>query len=266
MTAINPARLKIQCAKLAAYYQNPEEFIPGLHDLLGFYASRIQITALNRTPLTLQPYQVAPPVLRAVEAELDPYLNTHPSYGLLLVDALWEEEWFEFRQLAIILIGNIPPINPDPIFIRIRKWLSTSTTESIRSLLLNRGTKRLKAEKPDLVLSFYKDLLQKPTKRNCQAVLHGLMQFAADLEFLNMPVLYSLLADILLVEEKGLIKEIQELLGLLIDRSEQETTYFLNQQLSSASKPRITRVTRGLLPLFSEENQNTLKASLQSRL
>jgi hypothetical protein len=264
MTAINPARLKIQCAKLADSYQDPTKFIPGLHDLLGFYASRIRRTALNRTPLTLQTYQVAPPVLRALEGELDHLLNTQPSHGLLLVDALWEEEWLEFRQLAVTLLGNIPPINPDPIFGRIRSWLTTSTSESIRSLLPTRTIKRLSAEKPDLVLSFFKDLLSDPTKGNCQAVLYGIIQFGEDHEFLNLPILFSLLGGILIVEEKGLIKEIQRLLELLINRSEQETQYFLEQQLSTASKPRITRVVRGVLPLFSEENQRTLRETLKS--
>jgi hypothetical protein len=205
MTAINPARLRIQCAKLADSYQDPDKFIPGLHDLLGFYASRIRRTALNRTPLTLQSYQVAPPVLRALEGELDELVNTQPSQGLLLVDALWEQEWLEFRQLAVTLLGNIPPINPEPIFQRIQNWLSESTSESIRSLLPTQAVKRLKKENPSIVLSFYQDLLSNPTKENCQAVLIGLIQFSQDQEFLNLPILFSLLEKILLVEEKGLI-------------------------------------------------------------
>ena len=264
MTAINPARLRMQCLKLANFYHDPAKFVPGLHDLLGFYSSRIRRTALIRTPLTLRTYQVAPPVLRALEGELDELLNTQPSQGLLLVDALWVEEWLEFRQLAVTLLGNIPPINPDSIFKRIRHWLSESTSEAIRSLLPTRAVKRLKAEKPDLVLSFYQDLLSNPIKENCQAVLLGLVQFAQDQEFLNLPILFSLLGSILLVEDTGLVKEIQALLRLLIERSEEEVTFFLAGQLSTASKPRITRVVRGLLPLFSDENQKALKDTLQS--
>jgi hypothetical protein len=263
MTAINPARLRIQCAKLADLYHDPAKFIPGLHDLLGFYASRIRKTALNRTPLTLQTYQVAPPVLRALEGEMDLLVNTEPSRCLLLVDALWEEEWLEFRQFAVTLLGNIPPINAEPIFKRIKYWLSESTSETIRSLLPTRAVKRLKVEKPDLVLSFYQDLLSKPIKENCQAVLLGLIQFGQDQEFLNYPILFTLLGKILIVEEKGLVKEIQAVLKPLIDRSEYEVTYFLVQQISTASKPRITRVVRGVLPLFSADNQKTLKDALQ---
>ena len=76
MTAINPARLKIQCADLVISYSNPVSFISGLHDLLGFYATRIRHTGLKRLPLTLQTYQVPLPVLRALETEINPKLNT----------------------------------------------------------------------------------------------------------------------------------------------------------------------------------------------
>ena len=264
MTAINPARLKIQCADLVKSFSNPDAFITGLHDLFGFYASRVRHTGLKRIPLTLQTYQIPLPVFRALETELDLDLNTHPSQGLLLIDALWEEEWLEFRQLAVIMLGNLPPINTDPILKRIKTWLSTSTSEIVRSFIPTRGILRLTSENPELVLDFFTNLLKDPNKRNCQTVLFGLLQFGSDQKFYNLPIIYSLLGKILLVEEKGLVKESQDLLTHLIYRSEQETLYFLVQQLSSASKPRILRLVRAVLPKFSAENQAILRESIQN--
>ena len=82
MNAINPARLKIQSARLAESFQNPEQFIAGLHELLIFYAARIRQTTLSRTPLELQAYQVPAPVLRALELELSDQVNNCPiSWG-----------------------------------------------------------------------------------------------------------------------------------------------------------------------------------------
>ena len=264
MTAINPARLKIQCADLVNSYSNPESFISGLHDLLGFYATRVRHTGLKRLPLTLQTYQVPLPVLRALETEINPILNTQPSQGLLLIDALWEEEWLEFRQLAVIMLGNIPPINSDPILKRMKFWLSKSSSEIIRSFIPTRGIRRLTSENSELVLKFFGDLLTDPTKRNCQTVLFGLLQFGSDQKFDNLPIIYNLLGKILLIEENRLVKETLDLLTHLIYRSEQETLYFLMQQLSTASKPRILRIVRGILPKFNEENQALLRESLQN--
>lgn len=78
MTAINPARLKVQSAELSAHFSDPDTFLPKLHTLLDFYAVRIQKTSISRPSLTLRSYQVAAPVLRAVERELKDLLIQTP--------------------------------------------------------------------------------------------------------------------------------------------------------------------------------------------
>ncbi|MGB2962999.1 MAG: DNA alkylation repair protein [Anaerolineales bacterium] len=262
MTAINPARLKVQSAELSAHFSDPDTFLPKLHTLLDFYAVRIQKTSISRPSLTLRSYQVAAPVLRAVERELKESLNTNPSQGLLLIDALWEEEWVETQILAVDLLGALPPINTESIFKRLSYWISSSGAEVIRNILTTRGVSRLRSKNPDLVLDFFQDLLLSPGKGNCQAVLSGLVPFAEDQDFDNLPIIYKLLSTILLVEEKGLIKEILAVLKALIKRSEQETLYFLERQLATAAKPRIIRATRQILAVFSENNQAKLKKTL----
>jgi hypothetical protein len=264
MTAINPARLKIQCVELSELYSDPDLFIQHLHELFDFYSVRVRKSSITRTPLLLQSYQVSPPVLRTLEQELNNPLNTHPSQGLILIDALWEQEWVETRTLAVSLLGSLPPINPDSIFKRIKSWLSASKSDVIRSILTTHGVSRLSKENPEQVLNFFQELLSSPAKGNCQAVLFGLVPFAGDQDFDNLPRLYKLLDSILLVEEKGLVKEILVILKTLIKRSEQESLYFLERQLSTASKPRIFRVTRQILPSFSPQNQAALKETLQS--
>ena len=70
MTAINPARLKIQCAELVEFFRDLPRFISELHDLLAFYGARIRQPSLSQSPLTLQTYQVPAPVLRDLVLEL----------------------------------------------------------------------------------------------------------------------------------------------------------------------------------------------------
>ncbi len=264
MTAINPARLKIQCVELSEGYSDPDQFIQDLHELFEYYSVRVRQSGITRTSLLLQSYQVSPPVLRALEQELIKPLNTQPSQGLILIDALWEQEWVETRTLAVSLLGLIPPINPASILKRIKSWLSSSESDVIRSTLTTRGVTRLSKENPELVLNFFHQLTSSPTKGNCQAVLFGLVPFALDQDFDNLPRLYKLLDSILLVEEKGLVKEILVILKILIKRSEQESLYFLKRQLSTAAKPRIFRVARQILPSFSAQNQAVLKETLKS--
>jgi hypothetical protein len=263
MTAINPARLKIQCAELAQSYADPELFIPQLHELFGFYSHRIRQAGVTRRPQLIQSYQVVPPIMRALErALLEPLLD-QPPQGLILIDALWEEEWVETRVLAAVLLGHLPINDPDSIFLRLRSWLGSNKSDTIREIIITRGIYRSSLEEPQLVLDFFQDLLLTPKKEHCQAVLFGVLPFIEDQGFTNLPLIYKLLGDILLDEEKGLIKEILEVLKTLMKRSEGETLYFLEKQLAVAAKPRIIRIVRQILPGFSDHNQRTLKEALE---
>jgi len=264
MTSINPARLKIQCAELSENHSNPAKFIPGLHDLLGFYAARIRQTSLSRTPLTLQAYQVPAPVLRALVIELEEYLEGHPSIGLKLIDALWKEEWVEFRQLAIICLGDLPPFDPEQILDRIKFWLKSCTAEDIRRRIMTRGLNHLIEEKPKIIFNFIGDLISSGSKMNHQAALFGLQVFGENPDFDNLPVVYKHLAEILQNEDAGLMKEITALLKALQQRSEQETAFFLERQLAAAANPRIFRVTRQVMGQFNTDNQALLRKTLDN--
>lgn len=266
MTAINPARLKIQCAELGESFHHPHNFISGLHDLLAFYGARIRQTSLTKIPLSLQTYQVPAPVMRALELELKELINNFPDQGFLLADRLWQEEWLEIRQLGVILLGNIPTSAPDKILVRIKTWLNTGTSEDLKRQIMTRGLTRLTDEKPGFVLDFLKSLASSAAQPDRQGALFGLIPFAEDPEFDNLPIIFNILRDILLIEESVLRKEISALIRSLQSRTDQETAYFLVRQLATASRPRIFRITRQVLGGFSEESQSLLRQSLQNYL
>jgi hypothetical protein len=264
MTAINPARLKIQCAELAGLSQHPDRFKAGLHDLLGFYGARIRQTSLSKAPLSLQAYQVPAPVMRGLVLELGEKLAAHPETGLSLVDALWKSDWMEFRQLAVLCLGNLPVKKPELVLSRIRSWLDSCTVESIRILIMDAGLERLIEANPKPVLDFLAELIASGTKNNHQAALFGMTTLAEKSGFENLPLIFKMLQDVLSGEETGLVKEITSLIRDLQRQSDQETAYFLVRQLGTAARPRIFRVVRGVLSRFSPESQVLLKEALHT--
>jgi hypothetical protein len=264
MTAINPARLKIQCAELAALYQHPDRFTTGLHDLLGFYGARIRQTSLSKAPLTLQAYQIPAPVMRGLVLELGEKLASQPEAGLALVDALWKSDWMEFRQLAVLCLGNLPVKKTQQVLSRIRSWLDSCTVESIRILIMEAGLGRLIETDPKQVLNFLSGLIASGTKNNHQAALFGMAALTERAGFENLPLILKMLQDVLSGEETGLVKEITSLIRSLQQQSDQETAYFLVRQLGTAARPRIFRVVRGILNRFSPESQALLKEALHT--
>lgn len=264
MTAINPARLKIQTAELGELIGQADKFVPQLHDLLLFYSARVRQTSLSRTPLTLQAYQVPEPVIQALETEIADRLEGDSEAGYSLVEALWKERWVEFRRLAVHVLGILPTEEPDRILSQIQIWLEKCNSEDIRRLLMTEGMTRLATEKPEQSLLFLKELISSGSKENHQAVLFGLELFAKNPSYANLPLLYKFLSQILRGEENGLVKEISTLLLVLASRSEQEVTYFLIKHLDPPSKPRIYRVIRQVIRQLSPENQRLLREKMET--
>lgn len=264
MTAINPARLKIQSARLAESFQNLEQFIAELHELLFFYAARIRQTTLSRTPLELQAYQVPAPVLRALELELADPVNNFPVESLSLVDLLWNEDWLECRQLGVNLLGLVPTSFSKDIIERIKLWVKKSPTEDLRQQIMIRGLQRMLIEEQNQVMDLLKYLGASADKKDRQGALFGLLPFAEDPDYVNLPEIFTVLSDILLTEEPALMKEITTLIRSLKIRSDQETANFLIRQLATASKPRIFRTIRQVMGEFSEDSQSLLREGLEN--
>lgn len=263
MTAINPARLKMQTAELGKLIGQADQFTAELHSLLSFYSARIRQTRLSKTPLALQAYQNPEPVILAVESEVAERLEESPQAGFDLADTLWKEFWVEFRQLAVHVLGILPVDEPDRILDRIRAWLEDCTSEGIRQLIMTKGLARLTREKPEHSLMIIDDLISSGVKSNHQAALFGLASFGANPAYPNLPLLFRYLSRILQTEEIGLVKEISALLRVLGVRSEQETTYFLLKQLGSAPGPRIARIVRQVMDDLSPANQALLKEKMK---
>lgn len=263
MTAINPAKLKTQTARLGELISLPDQFTAQLHELLHFYGTRVRQTGLSKTSLSLQAYQVPDPVILTLESEVAERLIEDLEAGYSLADALWKEKWVEFRQLAIHVLGLLPDEEPNRIFDKIKTWLETCSSEEVRQSIMTEGMSGLAKTKPGQCLKFIEELIGSGTKGNLQAALFGLELFAGDPSFSNLPILFRYLSRILQAEESGLVKEISVLLHILASRSEQETTYFLVKQLDSDLKPRILRVIRKVMGDLSPEFQDLLREKLK---
>ena len=264
MTAINPAKLKMQVAALGELISQPERFTARLHELLSFYSARIRQTRLANTSQILKTYQAAKPVILALENEIAEKLKDEPEAGFTLLDRLWEEYWVEFRQLAIHVLGLLPSDQPDRIIHRAQAWLEDCSSEDIRRLIMTRGMSRLANARPQESLQFIDELISSGSNENLQAALFGLEFYAKNPSYLNLPLLFNYLSKILLAETSGLSKEISALLRILASRSEQETTYFLLNQLSPDHNPRILRVIRQVMDNLSPDNQDLLREKIET--
>lgn len=263
MTAINPAQLVIRCADAAELYPDPDQFAPNLHQLLDTYANRIRGTSGFKSRSKLASYQVPPQVISTLLNQLRPYLQESPSQGIALADALWDEEWLEFRLLAASIVGRVSILDSQPISERLIRWVSSSESDEIRSDIIRRICQSQLKENPRSLSSILDQLLTNPGNRETEAAIAILQMLVDDRKFVNFPQIYHYLDLILSPQKETFQVELRLLLQTLAQRSEQETFPFLQRQIQSAGKPRILRLVRDLLPEFTSEHQAILKNSLR---
>jgi hypothetical protein len=264
MTAIHPARLKHQTAALRAHYLKPDRFIAELHKLLDFYADRVRRSGQSgHPPPALPSYRVPRPVLSQVVRELKPELESRPSRGLLLVDALWKEEWLETRLLAGSLIAVIPPINPEPLFKRLKSWAVENREPAVLEGLIHQGLAGLYGDYPEQCEALAAELISDAPDSGNRAGLAALEMLVRQPSYGNLPFVFRSL-ERLLEGDPEPRRELISLMKQLVQASEQETFFFLQKLTRPEPSQELQRVIRRCLAFFSEENQIRLREILRS--
>jgi len=264
MPAIHPARLKKQVAQLVNNFEQPDGFVRSLHQLMSYYAERIQRPGQSGEPTPLiTAYKVRRPVLRQIQGALAPLAESKPEAAITLCDALWEEPYLEFRLLAASLIGHVPLTPPEAVVERIQSWLDGETEDRLVSALLTDGLARMRREDMELVLRLVEGWLQGKQIHHQRMGLHALHPMVADLNYENLPLFYRLIHPITLDTPPELRLDLLELLRALARRSPQETAYFLRHNLSHPESLEAAWILRQTLDDFPPDIQNDLRDAVR---
>ena len=263
MTAIQPARMKIQVAQLGEKIRQPEAFVRALHNLLDFYADRTYRPGQSgQPPPLLATYKTPRPVLRQIEREMGVLAATDPDAALGLVDALWAEPNIEFRLLAITLIGKILPIPPEPVLGRIQNWIASMPENHVLDAILKQGLSLIRRECPSIYFQIIEEWLKAEEIYFRRASLHAMVPLLADPEFENFPAVFRLLTPLIRVPPPALRNELVAVLRALVACSPQEASYILRQNLTADNTASVW-LSRQVLKDFPSEIQNSLREALR---
>ena len=264
MPAIQPARLRQQVAELAEYFDDPPAYIRSLHLLLDFYSDRARRPGKTGKPgPLLMAYNVRSPVLRMLVQELNPLVQENPGGGLALCDALWAEPYLEFRLLAAMVLGQIPPDPAEEITDRLKRWITTDVEFFLIEALLNHGIERLHQEQPQVFLRLIESWMESTNTFQQQLGLRALVQIIHDPTFENLPVFFRLIQPLCLAAPVGLRPDLLDVLSALAIRSPQETAYFLRQSLMFPDAPDTPWLIRQSLSQFPTESQSRLRQAMR---
>lgn len=265
MPAIDLARLKKQTARLADLFNQPNDFLRELKELLDFYVNRT-LRSQGVAPSSVLPtYRTPPTVLRQIETELNPLAESNPIQALELADALWDDGWLETRLLAAFLLGRIPP-QEERLLARLTAWTQAVRDPNVRAALLTTSLTRLRKETPDLFLVLVKEWLHPARKKMWSNGIQALVPLITSPEFDNLPPIFEILGPILKASPAALQFDIQELLIVLYKEASDETLYFIQQTLNSTKSELPAIALRRMLPDLPQDLQVHLREILRKEL
>jgi hypothetical protein len=262
--AIQPARLKDQAVQLAEQFDRPPEFVRGLHSMLEFYADRVHHPGQAGKPKPLtEAYKVHPPVLRQILQELVPLAAQNTTHSLTLCDALWQQPFLEFRQLACMLLGQIPVENPEAVTQRLQAWITPELENDLVDALLTNGLAYLRLGNPQAIILMLQDWLERVDLFYQQLGLRALLPMINDPSFENLPTFFRIVHPLARSAPPVLRPDVLDVLAAFAHRSPQETAYFLRQTLALPDSPDTPWMIRQILKEFPPEIQERLRQEVR---
>jgi hypothetical protein len=267
MTAISPAKLKLQTARLAEQYTQPGVFVREMHTLLNLYADHTHRRGQSGTPSALmEAYNAPPPVMRQINLAMKPIAEGDPSASLRLCDALWSEPTLEHRLLACVLLGQIPVSQAEAVFQRLERWTEVAPEQRLMRAVIEQGMRRLRQESPSTLLKLVEEWLHSPKFSIQQLGLRALIPQVEDMKFLNLPAVYRLLLPFMRRSVSALRPDLVELLRKLVNRSPNETAYSLRAALQAPDNPDAAWLTRQVLAEFPKPIQDSLRQAMKNSM
>ena len=263
MPAIDLARLKTQAARLSDEFGDPAVFVHDLNEVLDYYTNRTIRSTQTAQRLSLPTYHTPAPVLRQIQSELIPLVESYPTQAVVLVNALWKEKYLEARILAAWLLGSVSPSEAIPSLAHLPAWLSQSTDKKVRETLLRDSLARLRHENPEALFAILEDWLKSPRGSYQVWGLQALIPIVSDPRFQNLPVIFRILRPA--VQSAGPLTqlELKALLATLEQVSLTETVAFLREIINSNPSPSVNRILKRIIPGLSAELQSALKTMIR---
>ena len=263
MPAIELARLKKQAIHLSDLFDQPDEFLRALHEILEYYVNRSLREVDSAAPgSVLNTYRTPPVILRHIEIELAPLALKKPEQTLNLADQLWDEGWLEMRLLAASLLGRLPP-SETRLLARLTAWTTQVRDPSVQVALLSTSLTRLRKETPDQFLLLVGEWLNPERTRLWSNGIQALLPLIKDPNYSNLPPVFDIIEHVVEAAPGTLQKDLIDLFQALYSVSPTETTYFLREVISTSSNnltaTTFRRISPSLPPKLAEAIRDLIK-------
>ena len=264
MTAVNPVRLRFQIEELITSFTMPQKFHRQLTDMFGFYANRVLKFGDSSQPQPFIPmYHLPDPVMRQLKLDLNSHITEDPKSSFKLADELWQDDFFEVRQLAIYILDSIPVNDPEPILKRLKDWLVPELDQILTTELLSIGLRNLHSQFSQAWETFIETFLSNENPKMVALGLEGLQSSLKNPAFDNLPAVYRMVSPLIRNPHPLFFNALLNMMEALVNESPKETAYFIRQAMAVSDSPGTERIIKNCLQYFPKEIQQELKLAIK---
>lgn len=265
MPAVQLARLRIQTTRLAESFDDPVGFARGLDSLLELYGNRAYRPGHNVSHRSRLPaYNVPPLVMQQLELQLGKVGSSDPDRLLQNIDTLWEARTLEMREIAVFLLGEVPPGYREEIVDRLIRWCDPTLDPVLLRELFFTGGATIRRAEPGTWLSFSADFLISTDPQEIILGLQALEPFLEETGLDYLPRIFNMLEPLVNDPPPAVMPALHDVLLQINAISPVETRSYLRKFLEANPKPAFLRLVRRLLPELPAETQAALRHYLRT--
>lgn len=265
MVAINLSRLASQLDDLREQYANPDAFLTRLHRFFSFYHQYAHRKHRDAIPESfLRQYDLPKQIVPQLEMTLRTLAQSEPEQSFALIDALWQDDYFEARDLACYILGQQSEEQTQKVMAQVETWLAQAQDRAVVASIFEKACVGILANSPDLFSGLIKKLLNSKELRHQSQGLMALSIYLPKADDKKLPMVYSMVRPFIAQSDLQIQSRLAGLVFELVKRSPGEMAYLLKEVLSETEGPEIEQRLRSYLDYFGAEHAESIQKAIKN--
>ena len=265
MVAINLTRLAKQLAELKDCYDDPDTFLASLHRFFSFYHQYSHRKHRDTIPESfMRQYDLPMQIVPQLELSLRQTISSQVEQSYTLVETLWRDSYFEARDLACYILGQLPGEENERVLARIKGFLSEPQDRAVVASIFDKACHGVLNSQPNLFRDLVKDLLESPEVWRKRQGLFALSIYLPKAESKDLPTIYGLIRPFISQSDLQLQSRLADIVRHLAEHSPGEVVYLLKEVLADTEGPEIEQRLRSYLPFFEADYADSIHQAIKN--
>lgn len=267
MVAINLSRLAKQLEELQDCFDDPQSFLLALHRFFSFYHQYSHRKQRDAIPESfMRQYDLPLQIVPQLELSLRQTMINRVAQSYAVVEVLWQDSYFESRDLACYILGQLPREENERVMEQVKVWLSQPQDRAVVASIFNKACQGILNNTPTLFRDLVKALLESPEVWRKRQGLFALSLYLPKAESKDLPSVYSMIRPFISQSDLQLQSRLAELVQTLATRSPGEVAYLLKEVLSDTEGPEIEQRLRSYLSFFEADYAESIHQAVKNHV